>query len=305
MKQNNLLTINCHLCGSKDYRVLFPSSLTQKDFNHKKITSELKNTLGDYKKHSRIVKCLNCSLIYTNPMENPKLLLAGYKDVVDKEYLRTEKYRKILLQKHLDNIEQFKQKGRILEIGCFAGYFLELAKERGWETYGIEPSTWARNLAKKRKAKIVGTDIEKTKLQKNFFDVITMWDVIEHLDNPKKIITKCHDALKKGGILALGTPDYESLVAKLMGSNYPYLVRMHHIMYSPKTLKQLVEGNGFIQVKKYSYGRTFPVSYIVDRIKTKNNLYQSAKKIINSSKIISSIQIHINIGDSFVIIAKK
>src|SRR5438552_4028706 len=96
MKRKRLYPINCHLCDGNNYKVLYKSTLVEKDFDPKIIASDMKNTLGNYKKHSRIVQCLSCGLVYTNPMEDFMQLLKGYTDVVDEEYLLMEKYRKIL-----------------------------------------------------------------------------------------------------------------------------------------------------------------------------------------------------------------
>src|SRR3990172_401278 len=104
MKPKMLLKVRCHLCGADEYKILFPSTLVKNDFNPSIIKDDLKNTLGNYKKHSRIVKCEICGFIYTNPMEDIDKLLKGYRDVIDPEYLKTEKYRKILSLEHLNNI---------------------------------------------------------------------------------------------------------------------------------------------------------------------------------------------------------
>lgn len=301
----NINFVKCHLCGLDNYKILFQSTLDKSDFNPKVITEDLKNTLGNYKKHSRIVKCKECGLVYTNPMENPDSLLKGYEDVIDQEYLDTEKYRKLLLLEHLKHIEAFKTKGKMLDIGCFAGYFLELAKQKGWDVYGIEPSNWARNVAKKRKVKIISESIDNAKLSDKTYDVITMWDVIEHLPNPRQVLKKCYDSLDDKGIIALGTPNIECLVAKIMGSNYPYILRMHHLFYSPKTLSLMLDSVGFKTIKVYNYGRIYPVSYILDRLQIDNKLFGQFKKIVNTQPWLANRTINLNIGDSFVIIAKK
>lgn len=305
MKSSRLDLVNCHLCGKDDYKVIYPSTLLEDDFSHDKITSEMKNTLGDYKKHSRIVKCFHCNLIYTNPMENPNSLMEGYEDVIDEEYLKTEKFRKILHTEHLKQIEKFKKKGNLLDIGCFAGYFLELAKERGWNTFGIEPSKWASNMARSRNIKIIGNDIQKIRIKNAYYDVITMWDVIEHLSNPIDVLDKCYKSLKDNGIIALGTPDYECLIARIMGNNYPYLVRMHHVLYTPETLSNMLEKSGFKVIKKYTYGRTFPVSYILDRLKINVHVFKKFKNYVKSISSIADYKIHLNFGDSFVLIGRK
>lgn len=302
---NNFIPVRCHLCGKNSFTVMFKSTLVKTDFAPEVIATELKNTLGNYKKHSRIVRCKSCDLVYTNPMETPQSLLRGYQDVEDPEYLRTEKYRKLLLVNHLQHIMKFKSAGRLLDIGCFAGYFLELAKKEGWKTEGIEPSVWASKLAKKRKVNIIGESVEKVKLQPHHYDVITMWDVIEHLSDPKKILKKCYQALAKDGIIALGTPNIDCLVAKIMGSNYPYILRMHLLFFSPKTLQKMLKDVGFTTVEIYSYGRIYPISYILERMQITNIVFTKIKNFVNSTPKIANFTINLNIGDSFVIIAKK
>lgn len=305
MKSSKLIKINCPLCGKDLYSILFPSTLKKGDFDPQIIKEDLKNTLGNYKKHSRIVKCKSCGLVYTNPMENVSKLSEGYEEVVDDEYLQTEKYRKILSLEHLKNIEKFKKKGKILDVGCFAGYFLELAIERGWKAYGIEPSLWANKIAKKRGINIISDSIEKASLKDNCYDAITLWDVIEHLPNPKQVLKKCYASLSNGGIMALGTPNMESLISKILGSNNPYILRMHLVFYSPETLGRMLDEVGFKTVKIYSYGRTFPVSYILDRIRLNNILYKSFQNLINSFPGVSNYPIHLNLRDSFTVIAQK
>jgi 2-polyprenyl-3-methyl-5-hydroxy-6-metoxy-1,4-benzoquinol methylase len=297
--------IKCPLCNSSKFRILYRSTLTKSDFDPKVIQANLKNTLDDYRKHGQIVKCTECNLVYTNPMEDTKSLLRGYKEVVDTEYLKTETYRKYLSSHHLAVVRKFKKKGDILDIGCFAGFFLELAKQKKWKTFGIEPSKWASTIARKRGIKIIGQDITTAKIKKESFDAVTMWDVIEHLPNPQEVIKIIHKILKKDGIVAFGTPNIESLLAKTLRERYPYLIRMHILLYSPKTLKKLFEENGFKVIHVSSYGRTYPLAYILDRIKSKNIIFLNFKKIILSYKRLAQLTIHLNLRDEFVMIAKK
>lgn len=297
--------IKCPLCKTASYKILYPSTLTKEDFYHEAIKNDMKNTLDDYHKHAQIVKCTNCKLVYTNPMEDMKKILTGYGDVIDEEYLQTEKYRKLLSLKHLSSIEKFKQKGTLLDIGCFAGFFLELAKKKGWQTYGLEPSKWATEIAKKRGVKIVGRDIDTAKLKTEFFDAVTMWDVIEHLPNPQDVIKTIHQALKKDGIVAFGTPNIDSILAKILRANYPYLIRMHIVLYSPQTLKKLFEENGFKVIYTGTYGRIYPLEYILDRIKIKNPAFQFIKKHLLSYKKIANLTINLNLRDEFIMIARK
>ena len=188
---------------------------------------------------------------------------------------------------------------------CFVGFFLELAKERGWKTAGIEPSRWAKKIAEKKGIKIIGNNIEKTKIPANTFDVITLWDVIEHLSDPQKVVKIIHKSLKKDGIVAIGTPNIDSIFAKLLKENYPYLIRMHIVLFSPRTLRKLLEENGFSVIKTSTYGRLYPLRYVVERIQSNNFLFKFIKKIILSNKLLSNSIFHIDLKHEFVMIAKK
>jgi 2-polyprenyl-3-methyl-5-hydroxy-6-metoxy-1,4-benzoquinol methylase len=297
--------IPCPLCAGKNYAVLYPSTLTKDDFSQSVITENVKNSLDDYTKHAQIVRCTNCSLVYTNPMENMTQIMKGYADVVDDDYLKTEKFRKLLLKEHLDIVEQFKKSGKILDVGCFAGYFLELANERGWKSFGIEPSVWASKEAKKRGVTIIGKTIEGTKLPPETYDVITLWDVIEHLPNPHEVMTILGKSIKKGGYIAMGTPNIASLFAKVLGAKCPFLIRMHLILYSPRTLERLCKEHGFRVVYIGSYARVFPISYILDRIQIKNKPLQKIKRGFAQLPVIGDIPIKLRLGDSFVMVAQK
>lgn len=297
--------ISCPLCKSKKYRVLYKSTLTRRDLSLKKITENLKNSLDDYTKHAQIVKCINCSLVYTNPIEDIKKMLIGYEDVVDYEYLQTERYRRSLLLSHLKKIEQLSDPGKILDIGCFVGYFLELAKSRGWEAEGIEPSKWAIKEAKKRNMKIVGKTIEDISEKFSIYDAVTMWDVIEHLPNPQETMRLIKRLIKKNGIVAIGTPNIDSIFARIMGAKCPFLIRMHLVIYSPKTLRKLFENNGFKVIYFSRYARIFPLSYILEGIRINNVIFSYFKKLVSKIDFIAELPVSIPFGESIIMVGQR
>lgn len=304
MINNYFKEISCPVCGKKNYKVLYTSNLKQEDFSHEVIVENFKNSISNFTKHGQIVKCNYCDIVYVNPIERVKYYISGYEEVVDTEYLRTEKFRKILSQKHLNKVEEFKKRGEILDVGCFAGFFLELARQRGWEIYGIEPSTWARSFAKKKGIKLVGKTIEDAKLPSNYFDTITMWDVIEHLSQPKIAIKKLYKTLKPDGVIAVGTPDVESFMFKMLREHHPYFIRMHLVLFSPKTLSNLLTKNGFRVLKVYKYGRTYPIYYILKRLETKFPFMKYIDWPLKL-KLFSIFSVTLNVRDEFTIIAKK
>lgn len=298
--------IRCPLCSSDSFQVIYPSTLTTQDYKKRVVTKQLKNTLDSSNKHGRYVRCKICSLLYVNPRESQEIFDEGYIDVIDKEYLETERYRQIISWLHLKRIDAFSKNDAILDVGCFTGQFLQSAKKDGWKTcHGIELSKWAIKIAEKRGIKIIGSNIFDTKLTDNFYDAITLWDVIEHLEKPHTVIKKLKKALKKNGIIAIGTPDIDSTLAKILKQKLPYLVRMHIMLYSLKTLTMLLEKNGFQIVSNYYYGRMFPLSYILDKSPINSRIKKILLNLTQSLPILRNMVINLNLRDTIAIVAIK
>jgi len=304
MTKSVFIDIKCPLCDGINYKILYKSTLVKNDFSPNALAEHFKNSLSDYSKHGQIVKCSNCFVVYVNPVENLNTYLKAYQDVVDNEYLETEKFRKILSQKHLTYLQKYKKRGLILDVGCFAGFFLELAQSNKWNIYGIEPSNWAGSYAKKRGIKVLGKTVQNTNLDSYKFDAITMWDVIEHLSDPSKTIKKLSKSLKKNGIIAIGTPNVESLMFKILRGNHPYFIRMHLILFSPKTLTHLLESNGFEILETYTYGRVYSIDYFLSRIQTKISIIKYLRQF-TTHKFFHEYPLTLNLRDEFTIIARK
>jgi SAM-dependent methyltransferase len=107
---------------------------------------------------------------------------------------------------------------RLLDVGAATGVFVEQARARGWDAEGVEPSEWAAAFARDELAQPVRTTtLEEARFPDRMFDLITMWEVIEHLPDPRGTFEEVARILKPGGTLALSTPDAGSAVARLTG----------------------------------------------------------------------------------------
>jgi 2-polyprenyl-3-methyl-5-hydroxy-6-metoxy-1,4-benzoquinol methylase len=151
--------------------------------------------------------------------------------------------------------------GKILDVGCGLGYFLKQMKQiPEWEIYGCETSPVAVEFGKKRLGieTLYQGPLETAPYSPEFFEIITLWDVLEHIPQPDALLKKSHSLLKPGGILFLHTPnaDIQLPKAKLKKALFGMKEGMHFLeakdhcqIYTPSTLAVLLKRNGFNEIK--------------------------------------------------------
>ncbi len=148
---------------------------------------------------------------------------------------------------------------RALDIGCAAGYFLDLLQERGWEAEGIELSDSAAHYGRLHLGlKIFTGDFLKSSyLQPDSYDLVTLWASIEHLPDPRLALRRCYQLLRPGGRLFLSTCRYGWL-ARLQRDRWRFMNLPEHLyFFSKSALKQLAFEEGFDTIKAISYGSGF------------------------------------------------
>ena len=158
----------------------------------------------------------------------------------DKDYLESESLFRNIFKKRFRLIIKLLGGGRVLDIGCSTGVFLDLFRESGWETWGVEPSSSAL-VARKKSHKVVRNVFEKTELPKDYFDLVILNHTLEHMENPAQVLQKVKIILKKGGVLYLDVPNAGGLGAKLLGKHWPYLLpKEHKYQFSKQSLSTLL-----------------------------------------------------------------
>jgi len=153
-------------------------------------------------------------------------------------------------ERHLEDIKQELDflsglnPGRIIDIGCGPGFLLSGLKTE-WEKHGVEVSRFAANFAKKWGEIFIG-DLAEANYQAEFFDVVVMHHVIEHLKRPEDAILEVKRVLKRKGILLLGTPDFDSGCARHFGKNYRLLHDASHVsLFTNDSMHRFLRDFGF------------------------------------------------------------
>lgn len=208
-------------------------------------------------KGADVVECQHCSMVYV-PMPTPEIT-SIYKESYflnngDDESAGYSNYKSefmshlITFDKRLEETEKILgYRGRLLDLGCALGHLGEAAKRRGWDVYVTDVSDYA--VFETRKQFGLNGFIsapEKLAVKPGRFNLITMFDVIEHLSHPIDLLRDIRRALSAEGLLQLTTPNAHSWSAQLMGRSWFHLKPNEHLLYfTPKTIRLVLEQTGF------------------------------------------------------------
>tara|TARA_B100001093_G_scaffold250033_1_gene239442 strand:- start:558 stop:1442 length:885 start_codon:yes stop_codon:yes gene_type:complete len=288
-------TPKCDNCRRDDTTIIYTSTLKsgldESDFT----------VFGELGEYPQIVRCNHCDLIYAYPRDDGNALEEKYKDLPVLEYLEEVESRQLISKKDAQLVESYCKKGRILDIGCSAGIFLSQLKPH-FEKFGIEPSVHAAREAQRivSDGQIYNSLFQETSLEGKSFNVITMWDVIEHLDSPSKVLSQLHNLLADKGYLILVTPNISGLMSRIMGKRWPHLIRGHIYYFSPKTIRIALERAGYEVLSIKGYTRYFKISYILKRvgiIKTSRSWPTCLSGV--------DITVPVNLDDAMCVVARK
>jgi len=179
----------------------------------------------------------------------------------------------------LRRLEGLVRPGRLLDVGCSYGAFLQLAAQRGWQAQGVELSKVTADFAREERGLDVFTGtVEEASFPDAYFHAITLWDVIEHFDDPVATLAELHRILAPSGILFVFTINQESLLNfvghllyRLTLKKWKHLMALfydihHNFFFSPRTLRSLLHRAGDLEVVDIEFGaanvrrwRTVPI----------------------------------------------
>lgn len=216
-------------------------------------------------------ECSNCQLLRLTPVEHE--IGDDYKSVLDLDvYLSyMHSFHQKQYQQELADISRYISSGKLLDVGCAAGWFLKEAESFGFFANGLEPQKSLAEIARKEnpKSKVYNFEIEKLNKLTGTYQIVTFWSVLEHLTNPAVMVKNISGRISKGGILAIRTPNASGLIQKLsillfkLSSGkiaFPLSLILqlefnskHWYIFSLKSLQTLLENSGFkVQMVKYS-----------------------------------------------------
>lgn len=200
--------------------------------------------------------------------------------------------------------------GRLLDVGCACGYFMEVAAGKGFDVTGLEFSRGAIAAAaptiRQRIQHRTLADIDES--QMNGFDVITAFDIVEHIIDAPSFLQKIARMLKPQGALAISTPNARHFLRYIMGRRWPMLQPMQHVsLFSRTALRIALRKAGFEVVKMDAAYKTVTMSYLINQLRELNpSLFPVLKGLVRLvPRAVAERPRRVNIGELFVIAKRR
>ena len=294
--------VDCAVCGADDYDVVYEAL-------HENSGADLVEKFrasGDELLVDRLVRCRRCRFKYVNPRLRGDLILAAYSDGDDPAYVSQLAARERTFAGSLDEIERAAGgRGRLLDIGTAAGAFVAAARDRGWAAEGCEPNRWLAEWGSRHYGiRIRCGSLFDQPYEDGSFDVITLWDVIEHTLDPGAVLRRCHALLAPGGILVVNYPDIGSWIARLLGRRWLFLTSVHLHYFDRRTIAAILKKHGFAAETIRPHVQRLELDYILSRGAVLNRVLSQGARAIARGAGLGRAQVPYWLGQTFVLARK-
>lgn len=296
--------VPCNLCGTKERDTIYQS--IRMDFK-KESMSEIFRSSGDELLHDPLVKCKKCGLEYVSPRIKGDLIVSSYADGIDTVFLQNQEERVYTFSRELNKLNRyFKCPGKVFDVGTAGGAFLKAAFEMGWNVSGCEPNqAMCRFVKEKYDYNINCGTLFECNLEADAFDMVTLWDVLEHVPNPIEVLKECARILKKDGIIVINNPDRTSWIARILGRKWPFLSTVHIYYFNKQTLSIYANRVNMEIIEVRPFYQYLKVGYILSRAEGIIGMpAQLASKAVNIFKF-QKIPIPYFLGQYLLILRKK
>jgi 2-polyprenyl-3-methyl-5-hydroxy-6-metoxy-1,4-benzoquinol methylase len=214
-----------------------------------------------------IFQCEVCALVYADPRGAPPVDYPEdyYRDGVYADYLTDRDAIQHNAPRVLEELERMVEGRSLLDVGCATGFFLEAARKRGWQVRGLEVSEYASDYARRE----LGLQVETASIVcppkgLPLFDVVTLWDTIEHLDRPDLALANIRRSLDPNGVLVFSTGDYASLLRRLTRKRWRLFADpTHNFFFDEKILRLMLMRAGFEVLRVTRRGKRVSLSLIL------------------------------------------
>ena len=296
--------VNCNLCSANDPETVYAARYT--DGKARDVVRTYRAS-GDELLTDQLVRCRQCGLEYVSPRPRGAVIVDAYSRGDDPAYVSQLAARERTFSNALAYIESvLPGRGRLLDVGTAAGAFLAAARARGWEVEGCEPNRWLAEWGSRH----YGLNIRRGELfdqgfSRASFDVVTLWDVIEHTPDPSRVIAHLGELIKPNGLLVVNYPDRGSWLARLLGRHWPFLSSVHLYYFTKATITRLLETHGFDIVDMRPHVQRLELDYLLSRAEVVSRSLSKASRDMARMLGLSARQAPYWMGQTFVAARKR
>ncbi|MEJ2125072.1 MAG: class I SAM-dependent methyltransferase [Alphaproteobacteria bacterium] len=250
--------IPCPVCGANDYTVTYEPWVEEND------PAKLYGAASGVTGTQRLVTCAKCSLLYENPRFPAEIIVRGYMASNEAGH---DSQHGMRVRSFYSALHKLRRRiplpgSKVLDIGTAGGAFLDAAEAYGYDAWGMEPSQYLVNKGKERGVKIKQGVIEKHSFELGSFDMVCLWDVLEHIPEPREALAHIRKLLKPDGILLINYPDIDTWQARLAGKRFWWLLSVHLQHFSPATVRNICQHSGFEVFHLAPYWQTLEFGYL-------------------------------------------
>jgi len=294
---------NCYYCKQK-CNLHFKSSNKNSNKNFNFASTEINTYESEIKPDLYI--CNKCEIIFSEFVDEK--FENNYRDVLDDLYIEQIDNKKTYFKNIVNKFSNFIKKSHdILELGSYYGAFGSEIKDKVNTYTGVELSSHACDYAKKKfYLNVQNTSIYNFfEINQNKFDIIFMFDVLEHLDDPSSILNLCSKNLKTNGILIFSTMNMNSLMAKATGKYYPWIIPMHKFYFTNKSVEKYLSKNNLKLNKIIGDVRIISLEYLFLKISQKISVLKPIYSFIVKFKKLKNTTVKFSLFDINIYLASK
>lgn len=296
-----LVAAVCVVCGRDTVDPVYPGTIPSAEPRDPAVYFSSSRRVAGY---LPIVRCARCGLMMTSPRDDDATLGRIYADLAARSLEPEDEARSRSVADRLALVRRCRPPpGRLLDLGCGTGLFVCAAQNAGWEAAGVDASAWAMESGRQRcpRARFRAGLLPEIDFPAGSFDVVTLWDVLEHVPGPVEVLEKIWSWLARDGWLLLSLPNADSRIARVMGRRWVLLLREHLWYFSPATIAALLSRTGFVLTDVRPKLVPFSLASIMDRLAQHPGAAGTLAGRLSAVGLLRRLAVRLPIGEMYVV----
>jgi SAM-dependent methyltransferase len=296
-----LVAATCVVCGGETLAPVYAGTISGGESDDPAVYFSASRRVAG---HLPIARCAGCGLMMTSPRDDDATLGRIYAELADRRGDREDAAQSRSAADRLALVRRYRETpGSLLDVGCGAGLFVCAARREGWRATGLDASEQTVAGAGQRcpRARFRTGPVAEIDFPAESFDVVTLWDVLEHVPRPVETLERIRSWLVGDGWLFLSLPNADSRVARLMGKRWVLLLREHLWYFSPSTIAAVLARSGFALADVRPRRVPLTLAAVMDRLAQYPGGPGTLAGRLSEVAVLRRLTVRLPIGDMYVV----